>query len=86
MPALLYAHGRPGLYFRVLEEGEIGAGDAIERIAVGQGAMTVREISALLYLPGQTVRALERAIASASNVSPKVRSASTCTTRCSPVM
>ena len=37
MPALLYAHGRPGFYLRVLEEGEVGAGDAIERVAVGPG-------------------------------------------------
>jgi ferredoxin-NADP reductase/MOSC domain-containing protein YiiM len=63
MPALLYTHGRPGFYLRVLEEGEVGAGDAIERIAVGPEAMTVREVSALLYLPGQTVARLERALA-----------------------
>ena len=37
MPALLYTHGRPGFYLRVLEEGEVGAGDAIERVAVGPG-------------------------------------------------
>src|SRR3954454_6025953 len=30
MPALLYSHGRPGFYLRVLEEGEGAAGDAIE--------------------------------------------------------
>ena len=35
MPSLLYSHGRPGFYMRVLEEGEVGAGDEIERIAVG---------------------------------------------------
>src|SRR5215207_9263192 len=63
MPALLYSHGRPGFYLRVLEEGEVGAGDPIERVAVGPEAMTVREISGLLYLPGRTVRRLERAIA-----------------------
>jgi MOSC domain-containing protein YiiM len=63
MPALLYAHGRPGFYLRVLEEGEVGAGDAIERVAVGPGAMSVREVSALLYLPGQTAGRLERALA-----------------------
>ena len=63
MPALLYAHGRPGFYLRVLEEGEVGAGDRIERVAVGPGAMTVREVSALLYLPGKTRRGLERALA-----------------------
>jgi len=34
MPALLYSHGRPGFYMRVLEEGEVGAGDEIERVAV----------------------------------------------------
>ena len=27
MPALLVAHHRPGFYFRVLQEGEVGAGD-----------------------------------------------------------
>src|SRR5262245_55279240 len=32
MPSLLVAHRRPGFYFRVLEEGEVGAGDAIERV------------------------------------------------------
>ena len=63
MPALLYARGRPGFYLRVLEEGEVGAGDAIERAASGPGAMTVAEVSALLYLPGHTLRQLERAIA-----------------------
>jgi MOSC domain-containing protein YiiM len=61
MPALLYSHGRPGFYLRVLEEGEVGAGDAIERVAAGP--MTVREVSALLYLPGATTRGLERALA-----------------------
>ena len=61
MPALLYSHGRPGFYLRVLEEGEVGAGDAIERVAAGP--MTVREVSSLLYLPGATVHGLERALA-----------------------
>src|SRR6185436_7977450 len=32
MPALLVSHRRPGFYFRVLEEGEVTAGDAIERV------------------------------------------------------
>ena len=63
MPALLYTHGRPGFYLRVLEEGEVGAGDVIERVAVGPQAMTVRAVSALLYLPGHTARELERALA-----------------------
>jgi MOSC domain-containing protein YiiM len=63
MPALLYSHGRPGFYMRVLEEGEVGAGDEIERVAVGPEQMSVREISALLYLPGHTPAGLRRALA-----------------------
>jgi len=63
MPALLYTHGRPGFYMRVLEEGDVGAGDTIERIATGPQAMSVREVSALLYLPGHTPAGLRRALA-----------------------
>src|SRR3954465_62991 len=62
MPALLVAHRRPGFYFRVLEEGEVGAGDAIERVERGPQAMTVAEIDGLLYLPGHARRDLERAL------------------------
>ena len=35
MAALLVAHQRPGFYLRVLEEGEVGAGDEIVRVAQG---------------------------------------------------
>lgn len=63
MPALMYSHGRPGFYLRLLEEGEVGAGDEIERVAVGPEAMSVREVSALLYLPGHTPAELRRALA-----------------------
>lgn len=38
---------RLGLYLRVLEEGEIGAGDAIVRIQEDPGGLTVREIARL---------------------------------------
>jgi ferredoxin-NADP reductase/MOSC domain-containing protein YiiM len=62
MPALLVAHRRPGFYFRVLEEGEVGAGDAIERVERGPETMTVAEIDGLLYLPGHARRDLERAL------------------------
>src|ERR1051326_5322287 len=46
MAALLVAHHRPGLYFRVLQEGEVGAGDAILKIADGPERITVAEIDA----------------------------------------
>ena len=62
MPSLLVAHRRPGFYLRVLEEGEVGAGDAIERVERGPEAMTVAEVDGLLYLPGHAHRDLMRAL------------------------
>ena len=38
IPALLVSHRRPGFYFRVLEEGEVQAGDEIVKLASGSGA------------------------------------------------
>jgi MOSC domain-containing protein YiiM len=52
MAALLVAHGRPGFYFRVLEEGEVEAGDEIVQVAAAFERMTISEINALLYMPG----------------------------------
>ena len=40
MAALLVAHHRPGFYFRVLEEGEVGAGDEIVKVADGPEQMS----------------------------------------------
>ncbi|HEY2040643.1 MAG TPA: MOSC and FAD-binding oxidoreductase domain-containing protein [Edaphobacter sp.] len=51
MPALLVSNRRPGFYFRVIKEGEVGAGDEIQKIAEGPGKITVAEIDSLLYLP-----------------------------------
>ena len=62
MAALMAAHHRPGFYFRVLEEGEVGAGDEIVKVADGPEHMSVAEIDALLYLPGHTPEQLERAL------------------------
>ena len=62
MPSLLVAHRRPGFYLRVLEEGEVEAGDAIERVERGPEAMTVAEIDGLLYLPNRSRRDLVRAL------------------------
>ena len=53
MPALLVAHGRPGFYLRVLEDGTVRAGDAITKIAAGPEQMTVRALNALLYVDAQ---------------------------------
>src|SRR5437764_2126747 len=62
MPALLVAHGRPGFYFRVLEEGEVEAGDEIVRVAEGPERLTVAAVDALLYLPGPAREDLARAL------------------------
>jgi ferredoxin-NADP reductase/MOSC domain-containing protein YiiM len=62
MPALLVAHHRPGFYFRVLQEGEVGAGDDIVKTADGPERMSVADVDALLYLPGQSREQLEQAL------------------------
>jgi MOSC domain-containing protein YiiM len=58
MPSLLVAHRRPGFYLRVLEEGQVEAGDRVERVQRGPEAMTVAEIDGLLYLPNRARRDL----------------------------
>src|SRR5215212_5472465 len=62
IPALLVSHRRPGFYFRVLEEGEVQAGDEIFKAASGEEQMAVAEVDALLYLPGHQRQQLLRAL------------------------
>ena len=62
MPALLVAHHRPGFYFRVLQEGAVGAGDDIVKISDGPEKITVANVDGLLYLPGHSREELERAL------------------------
>jgi ferredoxin-NADP reductase/MOSC domain-containing protein YiiM len=62
MAALLVSHHRPGFYFRVLEEGEVGAGDEITKFAEGPERVTVANIDALLYLPGHPREQLESSL------------------------
>jgi ferredoxin-NADP reductase/MOSC domain-containing protein YiiM len=62
MPALVVKHHRPGFYFRVLEEGEVEAGDEIVKVSGGPEHLTVAETDALLYLPGREKGGLERAL------------------------
>jgi ferredoxin-NADP reductase/MOSC domain-containing protein YiiM len=62
MASLLVAHHRPGFYLRVLQEGDIGAGDEIVKVSAGPEQMTVAEIDALLYLPGHSREQLQRAL------------------------
>jgi ferredoxin-NADP reductase/MOSC domain-containing protein YiiM/ferredoxin len=62
MAALVVAHHRPGFYFRVLEEGEVEAGDEIVKVSAEPERVTVAETDALLYLPGRDRNGLERAL------------------------
>ena len=62
MPALLTSSGRPGFYFRVLREGEVGAGDEIIKVGEAAERMTVAEINELLYSPNHPRDRLERAV------------------------
>jgi ferredoxin-NADP reductase len=62
MAAFLTSSGRPGFYLRVLEEGEVGAGDTIVLNSKGPERMTVAEVNALLYSPHHPRDRLERAL------------------------
>jgi ferredoxin-NADP reductase/MOSC domain-containing protein YiiM len=62
MAALLTSSGRPGFYFRVLNEGEVGAGDEIVKVGEASERMTVAEVNALLYSPPHPRNQLERAL------------------------
>jgi ferredoxin-NADP reductase/MOSC domain-containing protein YiiM len=62
MAALLVAHDRPGFYLRVLEEGEVEAGDEIVRVERGPEGMTISVVNALLYKPGHPPDLLEKAL------------------------
>ena len=46
----------------MLEEGEVGAGEEIIKVASGAEQMTVAQTNALLYLPGHHREELERAL------------------------
>lgn len=61
-PKLFLASGRVGFYLRVLEEGEVGAGDALEPAGGERGRMTVREVSDLLFFDTGNLEGAERAL------------------------
>ncbi len=48
-PKVFLAAGRTGFYLRVLEEGEIGAGDAITLVSREAGQVTVLEATRQIY-------------------------------------
>jgi ferredoxin-NADP reductase/MOSC domain-containing protein YiiM/ferredoxin len=62
IPALLVSHRRPGFYFRVIDEGDVQAGDEIVKLSSEGEQMPVAEVDALLYLPGHGRQELLRAL------------------------
>src|SRR5882757_6618446 len=62
MPALMVSQRRPGFYFRVIQEGEIGAGDSIEKIADGPEHLTVADVDSLLYTAPHPAGRLRQAV------------------------
>jgi len=62
MPAWLTSSGRPGFYFRVIREGDVGAGDDIVKVGEAAERMTVAEVNALLYSPHHPRDRLEHAV------------------------
>jgi MOSC domain-containing protein YiiM len=61
-PKRFLASGRPGFFLRVLEEGEVGAGDAFERVRTDPERMTVREINHLFYFDRANLAGAGRAL------------------------
>jgi ferredoxin-NADP reductase/MOSC domain-containing protein YiiM/ferredoxin len=62
MAAFLTSSGRPGFYFRVVEEGEVGGGDEIAKVDEGKERMSIAELNALLYSPQHPRDRVERAL------------------------
>lgn len=61
LPSLLVAHRRPGFYLRVLQEGQVQAGDEIVPVATDRRRMSVATVDGLLYLPGRDLAQVARA-------------------------
>ena len=60
-PKRFLKSGLVGFYLRVIEEGEIGAGDIMELVAEGPERMSVRAISNLLHFEKDNLADAERA-------------------------
>lgn len=62
MPNLLVSQHRPGFYFRVINEGQVRAGDDIVRTRRGLHELSVADVDALLYLPDRNVEQLRKIV------------------------
>ncbi|MDQ5868132.1 MAG: MOSC domain-containing protein [Thermoproteota archaeon] len=56
------ASGRPGIYFKVLQEGEVGVGDAIKLISRDENNVRVKDIVRLYPTDKDDIDTMERVI------------------------
>ncbi len=61
-PKKFLQSNRVGFYMRVLQEGEVGAGDLIELVETDPQRMTVEEINRLLYFDSQNMEDAKKAL------------------------
>jgi MOSC domain-containing protein YiiM len=61
-PKLFHASGRTGFYLRVIEEGQVCAGNMIERVRIDPERMSVREVNHLLHFDRQNLEEIQRAL------------------------
>lgn len=61
-PKTFLASHRTGYYVRVLEEGDVGAGDSIERISTDPERMTIRQAVHLAFFDQENVAMLEKVL------------------------
>lgn len=54
LPKLFAEALRPGIYLRVLREGSVAAGDTVERVARGHGALPVRRLFEAFFQPNDS--------------------------------
>ena len=72
MVAAIIETGRCGWYFRVIESGEVAAGDVLERIAVGASEWSVARVFRTL-VAGNGTQAEYAQLAALTPLSPKLR-------------
>ncbi|MBI4382355.1 MAG: MOSC domain-containing protein [candidate division NC10 bacterium] len=61
-PKMFLASCRVGFYLRVLEEGEVGAGDVLERVKTDPNRMSVWEVCHLLYFDQKNLEGAQKAL------------------------
>ncbi len=61
-PKMFLSSNRVGFYLRVVQEGEVGAGEAFDLIKEGPERMTVQEVTHLLYFDPDNLEGARRAL------------------------